>query len=78
MRGPSGRRRRPRDARGGGACQCRPAERHDLRECDLGRGALMVTFEAHGDDATYSWQLGNGETAEVPPPARPTAPGCGP
>ena len=43
MRAPSGRRRRPRDARGGGACERRAAERHDLRECDRGRGA------AHGD-----------------------------
>src|SRR3954452_6752055 len=43
MRASSGRRRRPRDARGGGACERRGAERHDLRECDRGRGA------AHGD-----------------------------
>ena len=43
MRASSGQRRRPRDARGGGACERRAAERHDLGECDRGRGA------AHGD-----------------------------
>jgi PKD repeat protein len=31
-----------------------------------GPAPLTVTFEAHGDAASYLWQLGNGETAEGP------------
>jgi hypothetical protein len=31
-----------------------------------GTAPLTVTFEAHGDAASYHWQLGNGETAEGP------------
>ena len=42
-RGSSGWRCRPRDARGGGACEGRAAPRHDLGERDCRRGA------AHGD-----------------------------
>jgi hypothetical protein len=30
-----------------------------------GPAPLAVTFEAHGDAASYRWQLGNGETAEA-------------
>jgi hypothetical protein len=32
----------------------------------VGAAPLTVTFEAHGDAASYRWQLGNGETAEGP------------
>jgi PKD repeat protein len=31
-----------------------------------GAAPLTVMFEAHGDAASYHWQLGNGETAEGP------------
>jgi PKD repeat protein len=31
-----------------------------------GAAPLSVTFEAHGDAASYHWELGNGETAEGP------------
>jgi D-glucuronyl C5-epimerase C-terminus/PKD domain len=31
-----------------------------------GAAPFAVTFEAHGDAASYRWQLGNGETAEGP------------
>src|SRR5436190_445941 len=31
-----------------------------------GAAPLTVTFQAHGDAASYRWQLGNGETAEGP------------
>ena len=31
-----------------------------------GAAPLTVTFEAHGDAASYRWELGNGETAEGP------------
>ena len=31
-----------------------------------GAAPLTVTFEAHGDAASYQWQFGNGETAEGP------------
>ena len=66
MRAPSGRRRRSRDARGGGACERRAAERHDLRECDRRRGAARGDVRGDGDAASYHWELGNGETAEGP------------
>src|SRR3954451_3069284 len=31
-----------------------------------GAAPLTVTLEAHGDAASYRWELGNGETAEGP------------
>ena len=31
-----------------------------------GAAPLAVTFEAHGDAASYSWELGDGETAQGP------------
>jgi PKD repeat protein len=31
-----------------------------------GAAPLTVTFEAHGDAASYRWELGNGETADGP------------
>ncbi len=31
-----------------------------------GAAPLVVTFKAHGDAASYHWELGNGETAEGP------------
>lgn len=31
-----------------------------------GQAPLVVTFKAHGDAASYHWELGNGETAEGP------------
>src|SRR5256714_2880376 len=40
-----------------------------------GAAPLTVTFEAHGDAASYHWQLGNGETAEGPTASATYAPG---
>src|SRR4029079_16894849 len=33
---------------------------------NAGGAPLAVTFEAHGDAASYHWELGNGETADGP------------
>ena len=40
-----------------------------------GAAPLTVTFEASGDAASYSWQLGNGETAEGPTASATYGPG---
>src|SRR2546421_6108905 len=40
-----------------------------------GAAPLTVTFEAHGDAASYHWQLGNGETAEGPTASATYGPG---
>ena len=40
-----------------------------------GAAPLTVTFEAHGDAASYRWQLGNGETAEGPTASATYGPG---
>jgi D-glucuronyl C5-epimerase C-terminus/PKD domain len=40
-----------------------------------GAAPLAVTFEAHGDAASYRWQLGNGETAEGPTASATYGPG---
>jgi PKD repeat protein len=40
-----------------------------------GAAPLTVMFEAHGDAASYRWQLGNGETAEGPTASATYGPG---
>src|SRR6188508_2753182 len=40
-----------------------------------GAAPFTVTFEAHGDAASYRWQLGNGETAEGPTASATYGPG---
>jgi hypothetical protein len=40
-----------------------------------GAAPLAVTFEAHGDAASYRWQLGNGETADGPTASATYGPG---
>lgn len=40
-----------------------------------GAAPLVVTFEAHGDAASYHWELGNGATAEGPTASTTYGPG---
>src|SRR3954452_1905027 len=40
-----------------------------------GAAPLTVTLEAHGDAASYRWELGNGETAEGPTASATYGPG---
>jgi PKD repeat protein len=40
-----------------------------------GAAPLTVTFEAHGDAASYRWQLGNGQTTEGPTASATYGPG---
>src|SRR3954452_14404378 len=40
-----------------------------------GAAPLRVTFEAHGDAASYDWQLGNGATAQGPTASATYGPG---
>ena len=75
MRASSGRRRRPRGARGRGACERRAADVTISQSATAGAAPLTVTFEAHGDAASYRWQLGNGETAEGPTASATYGPG---
>src|SRR4051794_31031167 len=43
-----------------------------------GAAPLTVTLEAHGDAASYRWELGNGERGGGPPAGAPSGPGLGP